>query len=469
MKNYYNIILFALFLFVDYIAVICAEQSAYWLRNFVLPHNALYVTWIDYWIIFPSVFIFFLFINQLYTRRMPFYKEVELTFFSTWYSVLAIIFGLYTIQTVTSTSRFFICILALLAFIYLVVLRYIVKKFLIKNEFLVIPVLIIGAGKTAEILVNSIANDPGMGYKVIGLLEDNSVKSGLLERFPVLGSFSDAENVIKNYNISRVFIAAPGMDAEKLGLLIFKIQPLVHQLSIIPNISGAPMSNIEVESMFYEKLLILRLKNHLSSSWNIFVKALFDYTLTILGTIFVLPILILLAIIIKIDSPGPIIYNGYRLGKNGKLFRCYKFRSMYANSNEILKRYFENHQEDYNNWIKYHKLANDPRVTPFGAFMRKTSLDELPQFFNVLLGDMSLVGPRPYLPTEKEEMGEFANTILITKPGITGYWQTSGRSNVSFKERVYMDCWYICNWNIWLDIIMLFKTFVVVLKRKGAY
>ena len=123
----------------------------------------------------------------------------------------------------------------------------------------------------------------------------------------------------------------------------------------------------------------------------------------------------------------------------------------------------------YAGWKKFHKLENDPRVTPFGAFMRRTSLDELPQIFNVLLGHMSLVGPRPYLPSEKEEMGEFASTVLMAKPGITGYWQTSGRSNVSFADRVRMDCWYICNWNLWLDVVMLFKTIAVVLKKKGAY
>ena len=139
------------------------------------------------------------------------------------------------------------------------------KKFLVKNQLLAIPVLIIGAGKTAEILVQAITNDAGMGYKVIGLLEDNKVKEGILEQYPLLGTFADAEQVIKETKVERVFIAAPGMEAEKLGLLVFRVQPLVKKLAVIPSISGAPMSNVEVESMFYEQLLILRLKNHLAN------------------------------------------------------------------------------------------------------------------------------------------------------------------------------------------------------------
>ena len=214
---------------------------------------------------------------------------------------------------------------------------------------------------------------------------------------------------------------------------------------------------------------MLRLKNHLANRWNIVLKTVFDYVLTIAGMLLILPILALIALKIKLDSPGPIIYDGVRLGKNGKLFKCYKFRSMYINGNEILDKYFQEHPEMYAEWKTYHKLENDPRVTKFGAFMRRTSLDELPQIFNVLFGDMSLVGPRPYLPEEKDEMGEFAKTVLMAKPGITGFWQTSGRSDVSFDERVKMDCWYVCNWNLWMDVVMLFKTFAVVAMRKGAY
>ena len=171
---------------------------------------------------------------------------------------------------------------------------------------------------------------------------------------------------------------------------------------------------------------------------------------------------------IKKDSPGDAIYAGKRLGQNGKLFPCYKFRSMYTNGDEILEQYYKEHPEKRVEYEKYHKLDDDPRVTPFGAFIRRTSIDELPQLWNVFLGDMSLVGPRPYLPQELAEMGEAAETILRVKPGITGYWQVNGRSNVDFESRLLMDVWYVKHRTLWMDIQLLWQTFGVVLMKKGA-
>ena len=460
----------AIFILLDYLAVVAAEEGAIFIRNLFWAHiSRLHVSWLNFWVVFPALYLLFIHINQLYSRRMPFYREVEQLFKACCYGTVSVIFVLYVAQIAAHTSRLFVGLFGILAFIFVTLLRYFAKRFLSAKKLLQVPVLVIGAGKTAEILVKSITSDAGMGYKIIGLLEDGEVKGAALKQYPVLGGFGDVERVIGETGVKRAVISAPGMPAEKLGWLIFKVQPLVDKLAVIPNLSGAPMSNVEIEAMFYEKLLILRLKNHLANSLNILLKTIFDYTLTIIGTLLILPILALIALKIRMDSPGPIIYDGVRLGKNGKLFKCYKFRSMYTNGDEILDKYFQEHPKMYAEWKTYHKLENDPRVTKFGAFMRRTSLDELPQIFNVLLGDMSLVGPRPYLPEEEAEMGEFAKTVLMAKPGITGFWQTSGRSDVSFDERVKMDCWYICNWNLWMDVVILFKTFIVVLGRKGAY
>lgn len=197
-------------------------------------------------------------------------------------------------------------------------------------------------------------------------------------------------------------------------------------------------------------------------------KTVFDYTLTAVGTICISPLLVYVAYRIKSDSQGDAIYPGKRLGKDGKLFKCYKFRSMYTNGDEIIKKYYAEHPEKKREYEIYHKLDNDPRVTPFGNIIRRTSIDELPQIFNVLLGHMSLVGPRPYLPQELEDMGEAAKTILKVKPGITGYWQVNGRSNVDFESRLLMDVWYVKHRNFWMDIQLLWQTIGVVLMRKGA-
>jgi Undecaprenyl-phosphate galactose phosphotransferase WbaP len=183
-----------------------------------------------------------------------------------------------------------------------------------------------------------------------------------------------------------------------------------------------------------------------------------------------LPLILFLALLIKLDSPGPVFFVQKRLGKDRSVFPCIKFRTMYVNGDEMLKEYFAKHPEREKEYREYRKLKEgDPRITKVGAFLRKTSLDELPQIFNVLKGDMSLIGPRPYMVEEWEQIKDFAPTILLARPGITGLWQVSGRSNLQFEDRIRLDSWYVLNWSLWLDFIILLKTVKVVLKMEGAY
>ena len=184
----------------------------------------------------------------------------------------------------------------------------------------------------------------------------------------------------------------------------------------------------------------------------------------------VLLIMALVAICIKVESPGKVFFNDYRIGKSGRTFLCYKFRSMYIDSDRILQEYLEQDDEARQEWEEFQKLRGyDPRVTAVGRFIRKTSLDELPQVINVLLGDMSLVGPRPYLPREKDIIGDYLDIICQVQPGITGIWQVSGRSDVNFAGRLELDEWYVKNRSILIDIKCLLKTAQIVLLGKGAY
>lgn len=468
--KYTNYFLSALLFVIDYLSIVLAEQSAFVLRNWIVSDGGtLHISWLNFWVVFPLLYLLFLNIEQLYNRRMQFWQVIEKIFQASLYAVVAIVIVLYIGQIAASTSRMFIFLLWLFSFIYLTVFRYLTKKFLEKVQLLQIPVLIIGAGKTAELLVKGIINDAGMGYKIIGLLEDNCVRNGILKRFPVLGKFSDVEAVILKRGVQHVFIAAPGLEQEKLTRLIYKVQPLVKNMGIIPNLVGIPMGGIEVESFFYEKLMLLRLKNNLARSWNRYLKTIFDFALTLVGTVAISPILIFIAIWIYKDSPGPVIFKHTRIGKNGKKFPCYKFRSMCIDAKEKLAELLENDPVSKAEWERDFKLKNDPRITKSGAFLRKTSLDELPQIFNVLKGEMSLVGPRPVIKEELERYGEYVDDYLMVKPGITGMWQVSGRSDIDYTERVLLDSWYVRNWSVWIDIVMLVKTFKVVLLRKGAY
>lgn len=464
-----NFILGCALLLVDYVTIIVAEYGAFLLRSCLLPTGIPYISWLNYWVIFPLIYLLFLNMGQLYSRQMLFYKEVKYIFRACCYSAMTMVLVLYVANIAASTSRIFVGLFAVFTFVLLTFTRYFMKKFLLHHGLLQIPVLVIGAGKTAELLVKAINNNAGMSYQVVGLLEDHHVQPGILEQYPVLGRFDQAEEIIRQTKVRDVFVAAPGMEEKKLAELISRIQLLVNNVAVIPNLVGVPAGRVEVESIFYEKFIILRLKNNLARRRNRMFKGIFDFVLTLVGTICISPILLVIAIGIRRDSPGPIIYDGLRLGKDGKPFKCYKFRTMQVNGETILQKYLADHPEEQENWKIYHKLEHDPRVTKLGDFLRRTSLDELPQIFNVLKGEMSLVGPRPYLPSEEEEMGSLAKTVLVAKPGITGYWQTSGRSNIDFQERVEMECWYVCNWNLWLDIVLLFKTFAAVVLRRGAY
>ena len=214
--------------------------------------------------------------------------------------------------------------------------------------------------------------------------------------------------------------------------------------------------------------MLLRINNNLAKRSSRFLKRTMDILGSILIVIGLSPVLLTLYFAIKKDG-GNAIYGHPRIGRNGKIFKCLKFRSMVVNSKEVLEELLKNSPEARAEWEKDFKLKNDPRITKIGAFIRKTSLDELPQLFNVLKGEMSLVGPRPIVKEELERYEEDVDYYLMAKPGMTGLWQVSGRNDVDYDTRVYFDAWYVKNWSLWNDIAILFKTINVVLNRHGAY
>ena len=201
-----------------------------------------------------------------------------------------------------------------------------------------------------------------------------------------------------------------------------------------------------------------------------FIKRIIDILGALFGLIVLIPTTIVLYIIRKIlkEDDGPLFYEHLRYGKIGKMFRIYKFRSMCMNADEKLKEYLENNEEARNEFEKYQKLSNDPRITRLGNFLRKTSLDELPQMINILKGDLSFVGPRPVVKKEIERYGKNKDKFLSVKPGLTGYWQVNGRSNTTYEERINMELYYVDNCSLWLDAKIFIKTFITVFKKEGA-
>lgn len=459
---------------VDYGAIFLALLSTIFCRGIlmtaffpmlsplVLPSN-----YIHY--IIPVVYIGLILYERLYTKRLPFWQCAEKLFKIALFATLITATLIYFTGESKETSRLFIMFSGFFCFVYLTVARFLVKRLLVKAGLWQKPLIIIGAGKTAGLLAQAFEKEPSMGYKIVGLIDDELEERPLLRKYPHIGAFANAEKVIRESEIKDVIIAVPSLEREELLKLVYRVQPYVRNLTIVPDLFGLPLSNMTVNTLFSEKTVLLNVHNNLARRRNRLLKKMFDLLIGVPILLIILPVLMVLGILVKVDSPGPVFHIARRMGKNGKEFLCYKFRTMYVNGDGILKMYLGKNAKAKIEWEKFAKLKDDPRVTPVGKWMRKFSLDELPQIVNVLTGEMSLVGPRPYLPREKEKMGYFHYTILQTVPGITGLWQVSGRNEIDFEGRLRLDEWYVHNWSLWQDIVLLFKTVEVVLKRKGAY
>lgn len=229
------------------------------------------------------------------------------------------------------------------------------------------------------------------------------------------------------------------------------------------------MSHVTVETFFDDRIMVLHIKNNLSKRLHRYEKRLFDFMASLAGILLTSPLWIAMALWIRCDSPGPVFFKQQRIGRNGRAFFCYKFRSMCVDADGKLKKLLQEDPAARREWDCSFKLKKDPRITRAGRFLRRTSLDELPQLWNVLRGEMSLVGPRPIVQQEAEKYGPFIKEYHQVRPGITGLWQVSGRSDVDYAERVRMDSWYVHNWSVWIDMMLLWRTVRAVLKRSGAY
>lgn len=469
-KWFSAVILFSL----DYVAIVAALLTVFFLWTaavrwfipaapFVLPEQLVYI-------VVPFIYLLLLVYSGMYHKRLPLYQCAEAIFKIVIFSTIVIAGILLFSKEGKQLSHPFILFNGVFAFVYLVLFRYLAKRFLVRLGLWQKPVVMVGAGETAEILAENFAQDPQLGYHIVGVIEDNGREGPLTKRYPHIGDFVHAEQAVRRSGVQDVFIAVPGLDRQTMLNLIYRIQPYVRNLTVVPDLCGIPLSNMEVETIYKDKTVMLKIQNNLAKLRNRVLKRLFDLALGSIVFVMILPALFVLAVLIRAESAGPVLYIAKRLGKDGKEFFCFKFRTMHPNADSMLAAYFAKHPEAREEWDKYAKLKGyDPRVTKTGRWLRKYSLDELPQVLNVLIGNMSLVGPRPYLPRERERMGDMAVTILETVPGITGLWQVSGRNEIDFEGRLQMDSWYVRNWSLWQDIVLLIRTIGVVAGKKGAY
>jgi len=335
-----------------------------------------------------------------------------------------------------------------------------------KRGFFLTPAVIVGANQEGRWLAEQLLQWETSGFHLVGFVDNKEpVTVPLFHGLASLGSVEKLDEIIKQYGVGEVILASSAFSTRDYLLDIFRRYGVTEKVKIrmSSGLYEILTTSLTVNEFAYVPLVYVN-KVRLTGIDNI-VKFVLDYVLAIASLIVLSPFLVLIAILIKIDSPGPILHRRLVMGLNGKQFHALKFRTMATNGNEILENYPKLKEELARN----HKLKNDPRITRIGAFLRKFSLDELPQLFNVLKRDMSMVGPRMISPEEVSMYKQFDMNLLTVLPGITGLWQVSGRSDISYDERVRLDMFYIRNWSIWLDLQILFQTIPAVLKGRGAY
>lgn len=463
-----------LLLATDYLAIIIAEWCAVGGRDIVLDLLGRKTDWFElnnfyFYLFVPLIFMVFLHWGRTYIRLLSIGEMIRRTFYSVIYAIVVSIV-VFIAGKAPVVSRLFIAFLGCFVFVFVCGSRLLVRYLCNRANILLEPTIIIGSDDTAKRVLNYSATNSFFGIKVVGIIDDKSSGTVLEGRYPLLGPTDKAARIILRTGVQNILVLAPRMDKRRLYSLIDEIFPLVKNISFVPETEELPVSNMEMHRLYSENLVVISVKNNLSCWYNQFFKRAFDLSVATLGTIAISPFLLGIAIAIKVSSPGPAIYAHRRIGRNGAHFNCYKFRSMVSDSDKRLKEFLEANPEAAKEWEESHKLKHDPRVTKIGALLRKTSLDELPQLFNVIRGQMSLVGPRPIVDEEIIKYDVFFSDYTLVRPGMTGLWQTSGRSDTSYSRRVRLDAWYVRNWNIWLDISLLVKTVRVVLSsRSGAY
>ena len=428
--------LFVLFLF-DIFAIFVSILLATILKNLIYGNEILYETtkYVNFFFIYV-VFIVLLVLQGVYTRRYDFWSESKIIVKSSFLGLLLSLAFLALIKINYDYSRA-VCILTFaILLLFLPFVKLFVKNTLFKFGIWRKRAKIIGETNEFEL---EIFTNHYLGY----------VRA-------------------KGQNYESLFIASGNMNNEELNEIIEQNIKDNKEILFTPMLNSYDFSRAYIYNIFNSRTNLFAIQNALQNKFNIALKRSLDIFLILFALPLLAIVFIIVALIMKFQEPNEkIFFSQPRLGLNGRHFRCYKFRSMCMNQ-DFMSEWLKENPDEEKYYKVFKKYKNDPRITKIGKILRKTSLDELPQILNVLKGEMSIVGPRPYLPSELPDLEKYIDIILSIKPGITGIWQVSGRSDVDFETRAKMDTWYMKNWSIWSDIVIIIKTFKVVLVRKGA-
>jgi len=403
-----------------------------------------------------------------YTRFRPFWAELQEVVKTVLVIAAANSFLLFAIGV--QFSRLWFGSFLLLLVVLVPYFRERTKMLMIRRGLWYQPTCIVGIGENARKTADALDSDSSLGHQIIGFID--VVKklprnTGTFHGHPVYTSEEHAQS--DTGGIPTLVFALDSTDEmDEQKTLINKAIASSTQVTIVPPQMALPLYGAKVEGIFRHDSALLKISNRLADPNAQKLKRLVDYTLSLLLLLPVSALILVLGALIKTDG-GPVFYKHRRIGRNGKPFDCLKFRSMKLDSQKLLERYLKHDSNAMEEWDQTRKLKHDPRVTRIGRYLRRTSIDELPQLINVIKGEMSLVGPRPIVLEEQHHYGDMFSYYKTMRPGMTGLWQVSGRNDTSYNERVQLDVWYCRNWSLWNDVVVLIKTCKILISRHGAY
>lgn len=443
---------------------------------YIADHGLLFLIW-------GMFLVFFLNVNGLYStnRALSIPREIARVLKSVFFASVLAGLVIFLLQF-KAFSRFVFVLAAVLLCVSLSSWRAL-KKIALRKRFAAgkynTNVLIVGAGRAGRALLHEIDRHPYMGMHVVGFLDDE--KSGHVDGREVLGTLDELDETAARFFVDEVYVTIPSA-RERVASVISSCKKANRAVRVLADSfellysskkdKGEKLSSfvlgLPVNQVRLDHIGIIPLISYMDAGphgTEMFVKRALDIVLAFFGVLVFSPVMALVAIAIKLDSPGPVIYSSERCGRKGRPFKFYKFRSMVKDAEMRKKELLASSEVDGPAF----KMKQDPRLTRVGAFLRRYSLDELPQLFNVLKGDMSLVGPRPPLPEEVAGYDLWQMRRLDVRPGLTCLWQVRGRSDLSFYKWIKWDLWYIDNWSLFLDVRILFWTLPAVFRKKGAY
>lgn len=407
-----------------------------------------------------------------YTRRIPYWDELG--------QVLRILVtgmvteaALLVLLSEASIDRVAFIATWVLTFVLVPIARIGTKKVLLEFGIWQRPVMVVGTGENAEFAIAALEDEPLLGYEIkwIGQANAHDSKTTVTigkRTLPLVDLSSDPHSTLIRLGRPRLIIAVDNVAEQEQ--LVREVGLKLQEVNVIPSLRGLPLHGMEIMHFFKHEVFMLHSQNNLAKAGPRLIKRVVDVVGALVLIILLAPLWIWIAWRIWREDKGHVLYTQPRLGRHGEVFRFYKFRSMVPDADAAVDDW---KTTDPETWQQYEagnfKLKDDPRITSIGRLIRPTSLDELPQLLNVLKGEMSLVGPRPFLEREEPYYGESKRLYFEVRPGITGLWQISGRSDTRFQDRVALDSWYIRNWSLWTDIVILLRTPKTVLRRSGAY